>query len=370
MTAVHPYVTGATPVTACPTTAVEAAGNAMYCPADDSLSYDLNYLRGLFAQLGAAGPVTILAHEWGHHVATFTGRPVLTTRSELQADCYAGMYIRSRVDAGTLPIGFLKSSSRLFEAMGDDRLDLGGTSDWYDEDVHGTGTERRQAEGIGYSSGNLEACLAYGGWAPAPPLPLGQDVSLTLPPGSIATSRSTGTSVVTMPGARISIDVLPGMDDLSPADALDAWLRLRFGEDISLTRLTAGFLELDGWARGSGDRVTFDRAAANATPVGGIAGLQLDPSGTARIFVAEADDGTAVGRYRPRRRSRRRRDAGRPAPRLRHPAGGAVAAPANLGGVHVHAGLPRLPLPGADVLDQGHRGGVDPHRVQGGPGVP
>jgi hypothetical protein len=72
------------------------ANNAMYCPLDDSVSFDENFLNDQYLRFGELAPVVILAHEWGHLLQARAGlrfdegpRP---KEFELQADCYAGVF--------------------------------------------------------------------------------------------------------------------------------------------------------------------------------------------------------------------------------------------------------------------------------------
>ena len=57
----------------------------------------------LTERFGDAGWVNIMAHEWGHHVQFLTG--ILATQGdvillELQATCFAGVYVQNAVDRG------------------------------------------------------------------------------------------------------------------------------------------------------------------------------------------------------------------------------------------------------------------------------
>ena len=134
----------------------------------------------------AAAPVTLSAHEWGHHIADLLGSAVLSVRRELQADCYAGMFVRALVDDGGLPLDGFTQSLRLFSSIGDDRNGAPGSA-WSDPLVHGSGAQRRQAEGVGYEAVDMGQCLGYNDWAEQPPVSLEGAVSLQLPPAVTAT---------------------------------------------------------------------------------------------------------------------------------------------------------------------------------------
>lgn len=90
-----------------------ACGNAtsatgpFYCPADQTAYVDTSFYKEFTSQFGgSSGPLAqmyIIAHEYGHHVQNITGDLKASqydpqgessgaVRTELQADCYAGLW--------------------------------------------------------------------------------------------------------------------------------------------------------------------------------------------------------------------------------------------------------------------------------------
>ena len=113
-----------------------------YCPPDQRVYFDLDFLRQLQSQFGARGQYAqayITAHEVGHHIQTITGieekvrrqqqanprqANALSVRMELQADCIAGVWGRLANDRGNVVITKREydQALRAAAAVGDDRI--------------------------------------------------------------------------------------------------------------------------------------------------------------------------------------------------------------------------------------------------------
>lgn len=73
--------------------------NAIYCPPEDYITWDDSFLiPNFYANFGKAAVGVVLAHEYGHAVQTRGGLDAAPIIRDLQADCFAGAWIRRSVD--------------------------------------------------------------------------------------------------------------------------------------------------------------------------------------------------------------------------------------------------------------------------------
>ncbi|MCZ2111941.1 MAG: neutral zinc metallopeptidase [Dehalococcoidia bacterium] len=132
--------------------------NAFYCGRDHSIYYDAVFLGREFASHGQYAPVFIIAHEWGHLVQANLGGilqndEVYSIEIELQADCFAGVYMRDAQDRHMVDERDLDSAVIALFLAGDEL----GTA-WNDPRAHGTAGERIDAFNAGFSEG-IDVCM-------------------------------------------------------------------------------------------------------------------------------------------------------------------------------------------------------------------
>jgi uncharacterized protein len=158
-----------------------------YCPGDQTAYFDTDFFQVLVDQFGSSGgPLAqeyVVAHEYGHHVQNLlgvlgraqqgaqgaTGNGV---RTELQADCYAGVwahYAAITKQPGT-DVTFLQplSDKDINDALsaaasvGDDRIQQAATGRVNPEGwTHGSSEQRQKWFTEGYRTGDPNACDTF-----------------------------------------------------------------------------------------------------------------------------------------------------------------------------------------------------------------
>jgi uncharacterized protein len=159
-----------------------AATGPFYCPGDRDVYLDLAFFQELSQRFGAPGDFArayVIAHEVGHHVQNQLGlmaqvqqksanasdsvRNALSVRTELQADCFAGVWGHSAQQRGLIDGKDVESGLAAASAVGDDRLQQRSRGYVVPESfTHGTSAQRVRWFKAGLDSGDLRSCDTFG----------------------------------------------------------------------------------------------------------------------------------------------------------------------------------------------------------------
>lgn len=159
-------------------TATTAVG-PFYCPEDEKVYLDLAFFQDLTTKFGAQGGSLaegyVIAHEYGHRVqhllgqlgqSSQTGAQSQSVRVELQADCYAGVWVKHAADTGALVQPTQAEVAQAIDAagsVGDDRIQQqtqGRVTP--DSFTHGTSAQRQKWFQTGYTTGDPARCDTSG----------------------------------------------------------------------------------------------------------------------------------------------------------------------------------------------------------------
>jgi len=126
---------------------------AHYCPGDYTIYLELNQLDAEFRQFGDMAIVTIIAHEWGHHIQEIRNDiSPYSIDNESGADCFAGAYAADANRRGILDQGDLEEALASLTNAGDPP----GTPS-SDPNAHGSPRSRRINFLSGFDAG-VEIC--------------------------------------------------------------------------------------------------------------------------------------------------------------------------------------------------------------------
>ncbi|TGO04438.1 KPN_02809 family neutral zinc metallopeptidase [Serinibacter arcticus] len=166
--------------------AATSAVGPFYCPPDSTVYIDTTFFDELTSRFGAdggpLGELYVVAHEFGHHIQnqlgtmnaidrTGTGPTSDAVRLELQADCYAGMWVQGAVDAKDADGNSyllaptdaeIDQALSAAAAVGDDHIQETFSGEvtphtW----THGSSEQRKAWFETGRTQGTLQACDTF-----------------------------------------------------------------------------------------------------------------------------------------------------------------------------------------------------------------
>lgn len=155
-----------------------SAVGPFYCPPDETVYVDTRFFDELRTRFGSSGgplaQLYVVAHEWGHHIqnisGTMDGLDMSQTgpdsdgvRLELQADCYAGSWVRAaqkstdgdgEVFLDPVTSAQIADALSAAEAVGDDRIQESAGSGVNPETwTHGASDQRQKWFTAGLENG-------------------------------------------------------------------------------------------------------------------------------------------------------------------------------------------------------------------------
>jgi uncharacterized protein len=160
----------------------QAATGPFYCPADEKVYIDLGFWDDLHSFGGSTADFAqayVIAHELGHHVQNLLGTEAmvrhleerepnqqshLSIDTELQADCFAGVWAHTAEQRGIVQTGDVADALSAAAAVGDDHLQkMSGRAVTPENWTHGSSQQRELWLKRGLTGGTIDSCDTFGG---------------------------------------------------------------------------------------------------------------------------------------------------------------------------------------------------------------
>jgi predicted metalloprotease len=158
----------------------QASTGPFYCPEDQKVYIDLNFwdeLKKFGGSTADFAQAYVIAHELGHHVQYLLGTEAKVRRleeqnpsqrnhysveTELQADCYAGIWAHSAQERGVMQPGDAAAALSAAAAVGDDHLQkMSGRAVSPESWTHGSSAQREMWFNKGLNSGDPAVCTTF-----------------------------------------------------------------------------------------------------------------------------------------------------------------------------------------------------------------
>jgi len=158
-----------------------SAVGPFYCPGDRNVYIDLNFFQELKEIHNAPGDFAqayVIAHEVGHHLQNIFGvleksdelkrglnnvdANKISVKTELMADCYAGIWAADMHRKGLLHEGDIEEALNAATQIGDDTLQKKGRGYVVpDSFTHGSSEQRYQWFQRGFKTSDMDACDTF-----------------------------------------------------------------------------------------------------------------------------------------------------------------------------------------------------------------
>ena len=160
----------------------QAATGPFYCPQDEKIYIDLSFwdeLKKFGGSTAEFAQAYVIAHELGHHIQKLLGieqkeqrlvqsepgqQNHLSVDTELQADCFAGVWAHSTEQRGIVHPDDITSALSAAAAVGDDHLQkMSGRAVSPETWTHGSSAQREQWFRSGLNGGTVDSCKTFNG---------------------------------------------------------------------------------------------------------------------------------------------------------------------------------------------------------------